>query len=111
MNQQQRDRVLTIIDNDAEIRDRYINKGGHFCIIGGFLDGAGVNVQAVDQSPKNGDRIGRGWTAEHLPKLAEMFGLSQYDLEMMQTINDEESFRKERQISLRDYINRRPLED
>ena len=102
MNQEQKDRILSVIDRDAAIRQRYINNKGEFCVIGGLLDEIGVNVKRFYGTYRNQSRIGN---LPYLQDLHDILGLTPGRAELLQITNDCGETQEKRRIDLRKLVN------
>lgn len=108
MNQPQKDRLLAVIERDAEIREQYVNLKGQFCIIGGMLDDAGVNVveRFECETTQNTARVdGDSFSFSLRLLLLTTFGLAAYQLATLQKINDRSILRSQRQGGLKRFVN------
>ena len=102
MNQEQKDRILSVIDRDAAIRERYINTKGETCVIGGLAEEIGIDLWCLYRTHNNPARIQSLWFCQDLQK---EFGLTVGELERLQNCNDHNSIRKIRKEKLRDLVN------
>jgi len=114
MNIEQRDHLLTLIDNDTHLRLRYVSVSHgipQYCIIGCMLAASGVDVIAEfinqkfdwgkEKLVKNTISIDQ---LNHIDQLSEYFGLTPYQIRQLQKTNDKHSLRKKRQHELKKYV-------
>ncbi len=118
MNSTQRDRLLTIIDNDSEIQNAYVYPSldgtPMYCIIGGIMVDIGMDV--------NQDLVVRADSSNFLPgipniafiadltcasAIANEFGITIQDLTSLQSTNDNDDYkdRTVRQGELKALVN------
>ena len=101
-----KDRILAVIDRDAQIRRQYwkLRKDGtvRYCIIGGLMEEAGLAVTETVTPQENKDTI------NHLAKIMDFlmteFDVSKDFLEDLQHINDRYERRPARQRALREFV-------
>lgn len=108
MNKVQRDRLLAIIDKDAEIAGQYRNTEGQMCIIGGIFNEIVPKALDYIADEHNGDGI---LSLPEADIIVENFGLSYPQILQLQEINDAHQDRPRRQTSLAEYVNSIPVED
>lgn len=110
MNAEQREKVIAAIKADAEIRYEYFNDEGQCCVIGGLIKAAGYELTLVSAGVFPIQRL-----VNELPKVCQFlndsYGLSRDDLSVLQTINDINNLRAERQEALIEYVMSIPLTD
>ena len=102
MNQEQKDRILSVIDRDAAIREKYINIKGETCVIGGLVEEIGLDLWCLYRTKKNSTRIQSLYFSQELQRA---FGLSMGRVQDLQNCNDSNSIRKVRKEKLRDLVN------
>lgn len=96
MNAKQKKQVISIIKNDAEIPNLYMNSAGRTCVIGGLALSAKVSrrtlVMANSTDIRWGEHPGKGKVytavARIMKSIRNKFGLSCCEQETLQKIND-----------------------
>lgn len=107
MNAKQKEEIIRIIKSDCKTRRVYIDCDGNTCAIGALAVAAGLTLPspgAVSQS-----NLIRYYDELASPLMAA-YGLDRYDLQMIQSLNDDYGTPKDRQNAILLYIDSLEIE-
>lgn len=117
MNKAQRDRIIEVIKNGAEIASRYSDASGRTCAIGGLAKAASIPFPGY-RSPGNRkgvlvleyQRGAKRW-GQLANRLYKEYGLTHDQQADIQRLNDGHYHQDERRAAIIEYIMSLPVED